>query len=271
MMRTMREIVMSNWSEFVQRVDELEGWAFRGESEAAWPLQTALARRLSAYCPDKTLWPLRETRALRVFRRKGHIYLNDSSTLRDDLRTLALMQHHGAPTRLLDFTKSAFVAAFFALESALGDSAVYALNTPLLWGLAPAFNPALTRDRIDPRVPGHFDKYFVNNEFPVVWVGEPLEMDRRLIAQSGLFVIPGQIDRPLSEVLDSYQTDAELLVKYVLPQPIRDEAMKSLYRMNITQATLLPDLEGLARASAYELEVVWESLVEDFRKQARPR
>ncbi|MEY2682399.1 MAG: hypothetical protein RIQ66_960, partial [Pseudomonadota bacterium] len=70
---------------------------------------------------------------------------------------------------------------------------------------------------------------------------------------------------------DSYQTDAELLVKYVLPQSIRDEAMKSLYRMNITQATLLPDLEGLARASAYELEVVWESLVEDFRKQARPQ
>lgn len=265
----MREIFITDWNDFIRRVDELEGWAFRGESEAAWPLNTAIARRLGAYCPDQTLWPLREARALRVFRRKGHIYLTESLTLQDDLRALALMQHHGAPTRLLDFTKSAFVAAFFALENTLSDSAVYALNTPFLWGLAPAFNPALTRDLIDPRVPGNFDKYFINNEYPVVWVGEPLEMDRRLIAQSGLFVIPGQIDKPLAEVLESYHSSNELLIKYVLPFPIRAEAMKSLYRMNITRASLLPDLEGLARASAYELEVVWESLIEDFLRQSK--
>jgi hypothetical protein len=35
--------------------------------------------------------------------------------------------------------------------------------------------------------------------------------------------------------------------------------------MNVTNASLFPDLEGLARAAAYELEVVWERLVEDFR------
>jgi hypothetical protein len=40
--------------------------------------------------------------------------------------------------------------------------------------------------------------------------------------------------------------------------------MQALYRMNITYATLFPDLEGLASSSAYELEVVWESLVQEY-------
>jgi len=45
-----------------------------------------------------------------------------------------------------------------------------------------------------------------------------------------------------------------------VPLSLRSEAMRTLYRMNITFATLFPDLEGLARASAFELEIVWPGL-----------
>ena len=83
------------------------------------------------------MWRAREARAIRIFRRKAHNYLDDPRALDDDLRCLALMQHHGAPTRLLDFTKSPYVAAFFALESATDDASVYALNTPALWHKSP--------------------------------------------------------------------------------------------------------------------------------------
>ena len=38
------------------------------------------------------------------------------------------MQHHGAPTRLIDFTWSPYVAAFFALERTLADGVVWAMN-----------------------------------------------------------------------------------------------------------------------------------------------
>ncbi len=260
------EIVrLRSWSQFVKATDGLQGWAFRGEVSASWPLASSLSRRLRSYCPEATLWPLREERALRVFRRKAHIHLRDTATLDDDLRCLALMQHHGAATRLLDFTKSPFIAAFFALEEAAGDAAVYALNTPLLWGLAPNFDPTLTRDRVDPRKRGNFARYFLPNQYPLLWFGEPNEMDARLVAQSGLFVIPGVLGGSIDDMLAHYPSPAPLLRKFILPRRLRAEAMQALYRMNVTYASLFPDLDGLARACAYELEVVWPRLIDDYQ------
>jgi hypothetical protein len=48
-------------------------------------------------------------------------------------------------------------------------------------------------------------------------------------------------------------------VKIVLEPGIREEAMRALYRMNITYATLFPDLDGMAKSLAYELEVLWRT------------
>ena len=235
----MQVIRLDRWEDFVDLTQAQNAWAFRGEVSAQWPLVTSLARRLQTYCEERELWPLREARALRVFRRKAHIYLADRSVIDDDLRCLALMQHHGAQTRLLDFTKSPYVAAFFALEDAVTDAAVYALNTPVLWSAAPSADAALTRDRIDPRTAGNFERFFLGNRLPIVWFGEPSVMDRRLVAQSGLFVVPGQLDRPLDQILDDYDAGATpLLVKYVLPLQMRAQAMHALYRMNVTNASL---------------------------------
>ena len=262
----MQVIRLARFADFIAGTETQPGWAFRGEASAQWPLVSSLTRRLQTYCnDDPTLWPLREQRALRVFRRKAHIYLQERGALDDELRCMALMQHHGAPTRLLDFTKSPYVAAFFALQNAVTDAAVYALNTPALWSAAPCFDPTFTRDRIDPRVPGNFERYFLDNRWPLLWFGEPLEMDRRLVAQSGLFVVPGLLDQPLESILESYPQSEPTIVKYVLPIGLRTEAMQSLYRMNLTQATLFPDLDGLARSTAYELEVVWERLIDEYR------
>ncbi len=262
----MQTIRLERWSDFVAQTDALEGWAFRGHVSAQWPLVPSLTRRLLEFSPDSRLWPLREARAMRVFRRKAHIYLQDRTALDDDLRCLALMQHHGAATRLLDFTKSPFVAAFFALESAIHDVAVFALNTPALWGRAPDFEPTLTRAQIDPRQPGNFERYFAANRLPVLWFGEPSEMDSRLVAQSGLFVVPGVLDQSLDVILDRYGGSETLLTKFVLDVGMRNDAMRALYRMNVTYATLFPDLDGLARSVSYELEAIWERLVEDYER-----
>lgn len=109
------------------------------------------------------------------------------------------MPGHDAASRqrhaLAGLHQVAFCGGFFALESAYNDSVVYALNTPVLWHRVPRFDASLTRHAIDPRVPQNFEKYFFNNHLPLIWFGEPSEMDQRLIAQSGLFVVPGQLEK----------------------------------------------------------------------------
>ncbi|MDO8300919.1 FRG domain-containing protein [Lacisediminimonas sp.] len=259
----MKTIQITSWEEFVALSANLDGWAFRGHQDERWPLISSLTRYLYDFIPNHLGWRAREERAIRIFRRKAHNYLPDANVLEEDLRCLALMQHHGAPTRLLDFTKSPFVAAFFALEKATSNAAVFALNTPVLYNATPIGRPELTRDEIDPRVKGNFERHFIDNHEQVIWIGEPTQMDRRLVAQSGTFVLPGMIDKSLDQILSQYGTNETLISKIVLPQAMRDEAMRALYRMNITNATLFPDLEGLARSVAFELEIIWPGLIDD--------
>lgn len=253
----METVQIASWNEFVALTSECDGWAFRGLRDADWPLLSSLSRYLQNYVHDKTSWRSREERAFRIFRRKAHNYLPDASVLDDDIRCLALMQHHGAPTRMLDFTKSPFVAAFFALERAVKNSAVFALDTPRLWMATPINNATLHRDMIDPRIPGNFERYFATNANDIMWVGEPDQMDRRLVAQSGTFVVPGVLDKPIDEIIQQYETGPAMIRKFILPASIRKEAMLALYRMNITHATLFPDLDGLSRSISYELEITW--------------
>jgi hypothetical protein len=80
-------------------------------------------------------------------------------------------------------------------------------------------------------------------------------MDRRLVAQSGLLVMPGTLGPPLDVLLNAYDDETPLIEGGVRP---RCALRRSLYRMNITQATLFPGLEGLARI-AYELEETYRS------------
>ena len=125
-----REIRIGSWDEFLRAITNppYSNWAFRGERHAQWPLNTALARYFRDFQIHRDAWPEQEGRILRIFKRKAHQYLAQPPAYGDDFQWLALMQHHGAPTRLLDFTWSPYVAAFFALERAIGEAAVWALN-----------------------------------------------------------------------------------------------------------------------------------------------
>ncbi len=257
----MQEHLITSWGDFLALVESprLRGWAFRGQRKASWPIHSTLSRYLARHV-EPARWAEQESRAIRVFRRKAHYFLDDPSALDDGFRCLALMQHHGSPTRLIDFSKSAYVAAYFALENATGEAAVFALNTPALWSnCSPCEHPGLNREATDPREPDHFERYFLSNRYPLVWPGEPWHMDRRLVAQAGTFVLPGRIGESIEELLAQYVRSDDMLLRITLPPSMRAEAMASLYRMNISHATLFPDLDGLARSMAYELEVNWIS------------
>ena len=200
-----------------------------------------------------------EARIRRIFERKLHLFLSD--TPRDELEWLALMQHHGAPTRLLDFTWSPYVAAFFALERATDNAAIWAINLPLLWDIHTKF--AVDGVRVgrvaDPRSADSLSKYYLSNRHKFVWQGDPFRMPQRVVAQSGTFLVSSHLGMAVEEILADYPGSGELLIQFVLhTSKLRKEAMASLYSMNITQATLFPGLDGLARSMAYEFEYSWQ-------------
>jgi len=259
---------VSDWSQFVDIVAGWPGfrnWAFRGQGSADWKLHSSLSRHigLSGVCEEA--WPLQEERIRRIFERKAHLFISD--TPHDELEWLALMQHHGAPTRLLDLTWSPYVAAFFALERATGDAAVWAFNLPLMWQRAERGIDGVRMQDIDPRRRGNFEKYYLPNKFAFVWQGDPFRMPQRVVAQSGTFLVSGHLGLTVEEILERYprtrgarnSREDALLIQFVFDtERVRADAMASLYSMNITQSTLFPGLDGLARSMAYEFEYSWQ-------------
>jgi hypothetical protein len=250
--------VIQSWSEFVGIIQSWQGfrnWCFRGQADARWSLRCSLARHIEISKVCEQAWELQETRIRRIFRRKSHLFLDDIPE-NDELEWLALMQHHGAPTRLLDFTWSPYVAAFFALERATGDAAIWAINLPLLWKIHDGHRiDGVKVTKADPRKREAFGKYYLPNRHRFVWQGDPFRMPQRVVAQSGTFLVSSHLGMTVEEILAGYPGPGELLIQFVLQtSQLRAEAMASLYSMNITQATLFPGLDGLARSMAYEFE-----------------
>ena len=127
---------VASWRELHDLFDSgtYRSWAFRGQPDASWPLETPLARYLRRAGVQAEYWAPQEGRILRIFRRKAHLHLRATPDERDSFEWLALMQHHGAPTRLLDFTWSPFVATFYALSNPAygGDAAIWAIKPAAL-------------------------------------------------------------------------------------------------------------------------------------------
>jgi hypothetical protein len=251
--RPYRILRVQSWEAFLGHITKppYSNWAFRGERDERWPLYSSISRYLMSFGVAREAWPEQERRIIRIFKRKAHVFLENPPAADDDFQWLALMQHHGAPTRLLDFTWSPYVAAFFALERAVADSVVWALNPARVEsGRAPK------PKRLDPRIAGNFARYYLGGQRHFIWMGEPHTMNRRLIAQSGTFALPGILDTPIEEILEDRDPE-NVMTKFVISHAVREVAMRELYRMNITFATLFPDLDGLARSMGYELEFHW--------------
>ena len=258
-----KEIHIDSWKEFRNMVEsgKFNSWAFRGQRESAWTLESTISRYLRLFSIHPEAWKVQEERIIRIFRRKAHQFLKHIPEEENTFEWLALMQLHGAPTRLLDFTWSPYVAAFFALERATNHSAIWAINPPKVYnGKAGPLSEDSKNSKqgLSPWINKHFEKDFLDNKKAIVLIGEPYRMNQRLIAQSGTFVISGVLHQPIEEILVSDENSKDALVKFVLDISVRKEAMESMYRMNITNATLFPDLDGLARSLAFELEYNWE-------------
>ena len=228
-------------------------WAFRGQANSCWPLKASIER-------VSTKPGLAEDYVEHEFKRRAHHYLKDLPN-DDVLEWLALMQHHGAPTRLLDWTKSAYVAAFFAAECAQPKKsfAIWAVNR------ASIRTEALAMLEINSL--GDGANLASRENFTRIYLTVPIEpyrMNERMTIQQDLFLCANNplmgFDRCLKRLLDYAQErnkpSSRWLHKLVVKSETRLDVLRTLNKMNINRATLFPGLDGFAQSLRTNTEIL---------------
>lgn len=241
-------------------------WLFRGQEKSdQFDLTTSLERAATDFGENHSRMPELEKRLLREFKRHLHHYTSDVP--QDNLEWLALMQHYGAPTRLLDWTQTFYVAAFFAVENANKKGGeIWALDVD--WFKPETVIPQIasglfteTRTRYaedkDADLP-YMEQmamidYLLDSPRPLVVPVNPFRLNARLMIQQGVFLFPGDISKSFEENLctpDYAPAAKESLVRFFLPSDIdfRKEILINLHQMNIDRATLFPGLGGFAES-----------------------
>jgi hypothetical protein len=201
------------------------------------------------------------------FTRRAHHYL-PTNLLPDDgqrLEWLALMQHHGAPTRLLDWTRSPYIAAYFALEEAAKYAAVWAIQSFWLFRTSvkalKKADPECTLPDDVGFLSDDYRKAVVSNAHPGVFPIEPDHLNERITVQQGMFMYPGAVAEGFTENLNSYVNlvgDEEFrrnVVLIRLSKRMRTDALDDLRRSNIHRASLFPGLDGFAGSLKYAASV----------------
>lgn len=231
-------------------------WLFRGQRcgcDLASSLERAVVQR---YKQPHDRMPHWERWLLSEFKRHAHRYLEDLPSDADTLRWYSLMQHHGAPTRLLDFTYSVYVAVYFAVESANpGDHcALWAVDANWCWTRAKEKLGSSLRKRIESdetrgKTPA-LQAELLARQIPRVVPDNSFFLDERLAIQQGVFLVPLDMTKPFMDNLVSDRREAKNHVRryeiYCSPNFMR-EALLHLRRMNITSRSLFPGLDGFAR------------------------
>ena len=193
---------------------------------------------------------------------------------------LSLMQHHGAPTRLLDWTESPLIACFFAVEKAaaqneliLNDAAIFALDPAKLNLLSlpkekdgEAYFPnTWTQNPVLQTIKFAFntqDELVIKNGVQIEYLKRPSAIypsiiSARIMAQKGRFTLHGSIKKDLETIFSNTQLIEEKhLVKYRIPKECVKNIYEKLLDLGITYTTLFPDLDGLAKElkSAFQIK-----------------
>jgi hypothetical protein len=259
----------------------MDRWIFRGQHDASWPLSTLLQR--VGQQTQGTSFSLSEIekRILWEFLRRAHQFLPNPPELPNRLEWMALLQHFGGPTRLLDFTNSFYAAAFFAIESAQAECAIWCINHDALYDAAVSW---LNLDEHKARFPYWESSTRMGQGLQgallsgdgqseaFVFEVQPFRLNERLAVQQGLFLCPLSVSIPFMQSLaarfglppsafsesktenyDPMIHTWEMLreaavVKLLLPPEIQYDALADLWRMNVNAAALFPGLDGFARS-----------------------
>ena len=150
---------------------------------------------------------------------------------KDNWDWLALAQHHGLPTRLLDWTYNALVALWFVVENSPEKN-----ERGVVWILKT--EPSDFRDTEQDTNP-------LNNK--VTKIFRSRVMSRRISAQSGVFTVHRISDEGKVVQFESNATFREKLIKINIPAESFASIRKSLKMMGVNHSTIFPDIDGLCK------------------------
>lgn len=206
---------------FKQNPPEKGKFIFRGQTQESWSLESTFDRKgLNKNLAEKMLIKFKEE------------YQRNGNTLVDDLNDehyYALGQHYGLPTRLLDWSESHYIAAFFALSDVSND---YISNNGncVVWALDTE-NSIWSED--------NGIKILKSQKFG----------NSRVRNQYGLFTLLKTPQDTLEEFAESFDLDTPLLYKFLIPATESKKVLIDLDFMGIDFSRVYPDIEGCARAA----------------------
>jgi hypothetical protein len=222
--------------------------AFRGASDANYRLETGLMRLGGPYLQL-------EPHLLRAFKKYAHRSVVEQDSL---WHWLSVAQHHGLPTRLLDWTYSPVVALHFAtweMQKQDVDGAVWIVDYSKAHQLLPlrvravleregahiftvemlSENFASLRDLEGLSSPGGGD---------FVMFFEPPSLDDRIVNQFAYFSVLSRADLTMDDWMAAHEG---IWKKIVIPKELKWEVRDKLDESNITERVLFPGLDGLSQ------------------------
>ena len=221
-------------SEFIEWASQFNDgqYLFRGVSKDSYKIEASAYRRLIT---NKTAARLLKVNQELIEKAKSRGHDQKNSQRLSDLELLAELQHFGAATCLIDFSRNALVALWFACqpnstkEEANGKVFAVRSDDPIRFKTV---TPKLIEKDID-----YFFKLDERGKHPL-YQWEPKLQNNRIIAQHSVFVFGGA------------QVDAE--AECVIIQSSKQEILKSLDQLSdVTEASMYPDFDGFARLHAH--------------------
>lgn len=209
---------------------------YRGVPNKDFKLIPSLGR-LTQYDEDQLLGY--ELRVIDEFKRRSRPFLNDLPN--NEWDWLFLAQHHGLPTRLLDWTANPLVALYFAVESHPDDD--FAIYSGFFSRL---YQNSANEMEISYR--GESDSVTVNPySLKGVYAVYPAHKHQRYINQSGFFTIQESPHKPIQD---------NDLIKYVFPKKLKSRFQSILSAFGINRFFLFPNLDELVN----DIRGRWDNL-----------